>query len=128
MSSSRSVRSAPSVPLRGAPGGLFTPSRAAGALLGAALGTVWLRLVPGGDGRIYAVVGAGAMIAATTQGPISALVIMMELTGQARLFALPTLVAIVVATATARTIEARLTDEEVAERVRRREAPFTSSG
>lgn len=68
------------------------------------------------------------MIAATTQGPISALVIMMELTGQARLFALPTLVAIVVATATARTIEARLTDEEVAERVRRREAPFTSSG
>jgi chloride channel protein, CIC family len=52
---------------------------------------------------------------------------MMELTGQARLFALPMLIAIVVATATARSIdarsiyEARLTDEEVAQRLRVRE-------
>ena len=65
------------------------------------------------------------MPAASTQGPISALVLMMELTGQARAFALPMLAAIVIATATLiewRSIyEARLTDEEVAERLRARE-------
>ena len=71
--------------------------------------------------------GAGAMVAATTQGAISALVMVMELTGQARLFALPMLIAIVAATATARSIEmrsiyeARLTDEQVAQRLRARE-------
>jgi len=36
------------------------------------------------------------MPAASTQGPISALVLMMELTGQARAFALPMLPAIVI--------------------------------
>jgi chloride channel protein, CIC family len=111
----------------GAPGGLFTPSLAAGALAGSALGALWLSFVPQGDIGLFALLGAGAMIAATTQGPISALVMMMELTGQARLFALPMLVVIVVATATARTFEmrsiyeARLTNEEVARRLRARE-------
>ncbi len=111
----------------GAPGGLFTPSLAAGALAGSALGAVWLSFVPQGDGGLFALLGAGAMVAATTQGPISTLVMMMELTGQARLFALPMLVAIVVATVTARTIEmrsiyeVRLTDEQVAQRLRARD-------
>ena len=111
----------------GAPGGLFTPSLAAGALAGSALGGVWLSFVPQDDIGLFALLGAGAMIAATTQGPISALVMMMELTGQARLFALPMLIIIVVATATARSIdmrsiyEARLSDEQVAQRLRARE-------
>jgi len=107
----------------GAPGGLFTPTLAAGALAGSALGAIWLRAFPGGDAGLYALLGGGAMLAATTQGPISSLVLMMELTGQAREFALPMLIAIVVATATARSIEmrsiyeARLSDEEVAQRL-----------
>ena len=111
----------------GAPGGLFTPSLAAGALAGAGLGQLWLFVHPGGDIGLYALLGAGAMLAASTQGPISSLVLMMELTGQARAFALPMLAAIVIATLTARLIEwrsvyeARLTDEEVAERLRARE-------
>ncbi len=111
----------------GAPGGLFTPSLAAGALAGAALGELWLQVHPGGDIGLFALLGAGAMLAATTQGPISSLVLMMELTGQARAFALPMLTAIVIAIATARLIEwrsiyeARLTDEQVAERLRARE-------
>ena len=33
----------------GAPGGLFTPSLTAGALMGAALGALWLWVHPGGD-------------------------------------------------------------------------------
>jgi CIC family chloride channel protein len=111
----------------GAPGGLFTPSLAAGALAGAALGELWLQIHPGGDIGLYALLGAGGMLAATTQGPISSLVLMMELTGQARAFALPMLAAIVIATATARLIEwrsvyeARLTDEEVEKRLLARE-------
>jgi CIC family chloride channel protein len=111
----------------GAPGGLFTPSLAAGALIGSALGWLWLSVHPGGEIGLYALLGAGAMLAATTQGPISSLVLMMELTGQARAFALPMLTAIIVATATARLIErrsiyeARLTDEEVEARLRTRE-------
>ena len=111
----------------GAPGGLFTPSLAAGALIGAALGGLWLSVHPGGEIGLFALLGAGAMLAATTQGPISTLVLMMELTGQARAFALPMLTAIIVATATSRLIErrsiyeARLTDEQVAARLRARE-------
>jgi CIC family chloride channel protein len=111
----------------GAPGGLFTPSLAAGALAGTALGELWLQIHPGGDIGLYALLGAGAMLAASTQGPISSLVLMMELTGQARAFALPMITAIVIATVTARLIEwrsvyeARLTDEEVAERLLARE-------
>ena len=111
----------------GAPGGLFTPSLAAGALAGAALGELWLQVHPGGGIGLFALLGAGAMLAATTQGPISSLVLMMELTGQARAFALPMLTAIVIATVTARLIEwrsvyeARLTDEEVGKRLQARE-------
>jgi chloride channel protein, CIC family len=111
----------------GAPGGLFTPSLAAGALAGAALGQLWLTVHPGGEIGLFALLGAGAMLAATTQGPISSLVLMIELTGQARAFALPMLATIVIATVTARLIEwrsiyeARLTDAEVAERLQARE-------
>ncbi len=112
----------------GAPGGLFTPSLAAGALMGAALGEAWGAFVPGTHNGVFALLGAGAMLAATTQGPISSLILMMELTGQAREFALPMLIAIAGATLTARSIElrsvyeARLTDAEVAARARARDA------
>ena len=111
----------------GAPGGLFTPSLAAGALMGSALGALWLWVHPGAEIGLFALLGAGAMLAATTQGPVSSLVLMMEMTGHARAFVLPMLTAIIVATATSRLIErrsiyeARLTDEQVAERLRARE-------
>ncbi len=55
----------------GAPSGLFTPSLAAGALAGGALGVAWLSFVPQGDIGLFAVLGAGAVVAATTQGPSS---------------------------------------------------------
>ena len=117
----------------GAPGGLFTPSLAAGALAGAALGALWSAVVPGGQAGAFALLGAGAMLAATTQGPISSLVLMIELTGQARAFALPMLIVIAGATLTARSIElrsiyeARLTDAEVAERARARDASVSAT-
>ena len=73
--------------------------------------------------RLFALLGAGAVLGATTQGPISAVVLMMELTGRDRPFILPLLLIVGIATLVARTIElrsisndARLTDEEVRER------------
>ena len=77
----------------GAPGGLFTPSLAAGRADGQrARLPLAAYVAPQGDLGLFALLGAGAMVAATTQGPVSTLVMMMELTGQARLFALPMLV------------------------------------
>ncbi len=67
------------------------------------------------------------MLAATTQGPVSAVVLMMELTGYARGAILPVLLAVAVATLIARTIEprsiydARLSDAEVRQRQQARD-------
>ncbi len=110
----------------GTPGGLFTPSLALGALLGGVLGHGWSWLWPGAPPGVFAVVGAAAVLAATTQGPISSVVLMMELTGRDRSFIVPMLLAVATATLVARTIEprsiydARLTDEQVAARQRMR--------
>jgi H+/Cl- antiporter ClcA len=103
----------------GAPGGLFTPTLTVGAMLGGVLGYAWSFVWPGVPPGLFAVIGAGAILAATTQGPISTIVLLMELTGQYRSFVLPLIVAVGTATLIARTIEprsiydARLTDEEV---------------
>jgi H+/Cl- antiporter ClcA len=113
----------------GAPGGLFTPSLTVGALLGAVLGHAWSWLWPGVPPGLFALLGAGAVLAATTQGPISTVVLMMELTGHDRSFILPLLLACATATIVARTIEprsiydARLTDEEIEARQKARERP-----
>ena len=111
----------------GAPGGLFTPSLTFGALLGAVLGYAWSLLWPGPPMGLFAVIGAASTIAATTQGPISAVVLMMELTGHDRSFVAPLLLAVVGATLVSRGIEprsiydARLSDEQVNARLKTRE-------
>ena len=111
----------------GAPGGLFTPSLAIGALLGGVLGLPWSWLPPGVPPGLFALAGAAAMLAATTQGPVSAVVLMMELTGYARAAIVPVLLAVATATLVARLIEsrsiydARLTDEQVRERQKARD-------
>jgi len=113
----------------GAPGGLFTPSLTFGALLGAVLGQAWSWFWPGVPPGLFALLGAAAVLAATTQGPISTVVLMMELTGRDRQFIVPLLLAVGTATLVARTIEsrsiydARLTDEEVEARRKAREMP-----
>ena len=77
---------------------------------------------------LFALLGAGAVLAAATQGPISTMVLMMELTGRDRSFILPLLIVSTLATLVARSIEprsiydARLTDEEIATRQKLREA------
>jgi H+/Cl- antiporter ClcA len=106
----------------GAPGGLFTPSLTVGAMLGGVLGYAWSWCWPGVPPGLFALIGAGAVLAATTQGPVSTVVLLMELTGQYRSFILPLLLAVGLATLVARTIEprsiydAKLSDEEVRKR------------
>lgn len=113
----------------GAPGGLFTPTLTVGALLGAVLGHAWLWIWPGAPPGLFAVLGAAAVLAATTQGPISTVILMMELTGRDRSFIAPMILVVAIATLVSRTIEprsiydARLTDEEIAERQKARELP-----
>jgi len=113
----------------GAPGGLFTPTLTVGALLGAVLGHAWSWIWPGVPPGLFALLGAAAVVAATTQGPISTVILMMELTGRDRSFIAPMILAVATATLVARTIEprsiydARLTAEEIAERQKARELP-----
>jgi H+/Cl- antiporter ClcA len=107
----------------GAPGGLFTPSLTVGAMFGGVLGYGWSLLWPGVPAGLYSVLGAAAMLAATTQGPISTVVLMFELTGHNRSFVAPLLLAVTSATLFARFIEprsiydAKLTDEQLAGRL-----------
>jgi H+/Cl- antiporter ClcA len=111
----------------GAPGGLFTPSLTVGALLGGVLGLPWAWLWPGVPPGLFALLGAAAMLAATTQGPVSTVVLMMEMTGFARAAVVPMLLAVATATLVARTIEprsvydARLSDAQVRERQQARD-------
>jgi H+/Cl- antiporter ClcA len=111
----------------GTPGGLFTPSLTFGALLEGMLGYVGLRIGSGVPLGLSAVLGAGALLAATTQGPISSVVLMMELTGRDRSFMAPLLLTVIAATLVSRMIEprsiydARLSDEEVKARLAARE-------
>jgi len=111
----------------GVPGGLFTPSLTFGALLGAALGHAWSVLWPGTPLGFFALLGAGAILAATTQGPISTVVLLMELTGRDRSFILPLILIAGISTLISRSIEqrsiydARLSDEQIALRQKMRE-------
>ena len=93
----------------GAPGGLFTPTLAYGALLGAVLGHVWMIVWPDAPAGAFALVGAGAVLAATTKGPVSSLVLMMELTHRVDGLMVPMLIAIAGAVTVAHRIDVRST-------------------
>ncbi|MCK7621843.1 chloride channel protein [Streptomyces sp. RS10V-4] len=87
----------------GGSGGVFAPSLFIGAMLGAAYGAVAGHLIPGtaGNAGAYALVGMGAVFAGASRAPITAVVILFELTGQYTII-LPLMLAIVLATATSR--------------------------
>ena len=93
----------------GAPGGLFTPTLTLGALLGAAGGHAWSLLWPGGpfEPGAYALVGAAAVLAASTQGPVSAVVLLLELTRNVDATMVPLMLAITGAMLVARSLETR---------------------
>lgn len=118
----------------GVPGGLFTPSLTFGALLGAGLGQAWSTLWPGVPPGLFALLGACAVLSATTQGPISAVVLVMELTGRDRSFVLPLILIAALSTLISRSVEkrsiydARLSDDQIALRQQMREQESNDIG
>jgi chloride channel protein, CIC family len=90
----------------GSPGGLFTPTLTIGALLSGILGYGWLHLFPGAQIGSYAIIGGGAFLAASMQGPLSGVVLVLELTRNFDSLMAPTLLAVVEATVIARRLGA----------------------
>ena len=91
----------------GAPGGLFTPTMTFGAVLGATLGHGWALVWPGAPIGGYALLGSAAVLAATTQGPISAIVLVIELTGRLDTMTVPMMIVVGGAVLVARRFESR---------------------
>ncbi|HEV2134194.1 MAG TPA: chloride channel protein [Terracidiphilus sp.] len=79
----------------GSPGGLFTPTLTVGALMGAVLGHLWAMAVPASQMGVFAMIGSAAVLAAATQGPLSSVAFVMELTHHATPLMVPMLLAIV---------------------------------
>lgn len=91
----------------GVPGGLFTPSIAFGAMLGGLLGRAWSFFWPGAVPGSYAMIGAAAVLAASMQAPIAALVLLLELTHHIATLLVPILFAVTGAAVTARRLDPR---------------------
>jgi CIC family chloride channel protein len=83
----------------GGSGGIFAPSLFMGAMTGGAVGTVVHSLWPevSGSPGAYALVGMGAVVAAGTHAPITAIVIIFELTSDYRII-LPLMISCIIAT------------------------------
>jgi len=82
----------------GGSGGVFAPSLFMGAMLGTAYGTAMHHLLPGltAPAGTYGLVGMGAVFAGATRAPITAVIIIFELTGDYRII-LPLMFAIALA-------------------------------
>jgi CIC family chloride channel protein len=85
----------------GGSGGVFAPSLFIGAMLGSAYGQLLHLIAPGvaGSPGVYALIGMGAVFAGAAKAPITAVIILFELTGEYTII-LPMMVAIVLASAT----------------------------
>jgi chloride channel protein, CIC family len=83
----------------GGSGGVFAPSLFMGAMLGSAYGAGLHSLLPGivASAGAYGLVGMGAVFAAAARAPITAVIIIFELTGDYRII-LPLMLAISFAT------------------------------
>jgi CIC family chloride channel protein len=83
----------------GGSGGIFAPSLFVGAMLGGAVGTVVHTIWPEATALpgAYALVGMGAVVAAGTHAPITAIVIIFELTSEYQII-LPLMISCIIAT------------------------------
>ncbi len=83
----------------GGSGGIFAPSLFMGSMLGGALGTAFGRLFPAitAPSGAYALVGMGAVFAGAARAPITAIIILFEMTGN-YLVILPVMTAVVIST------------------------------
>jgi len=83
----------------GGSGGIFAPSLFMGAMAGGAFGAVAHQLFPSVavSPGAYAVVGMGAVVAATTHGPLQAILIIFEMTGDYKII-LPLMITCIIST------------------------------
>ncbi len=98
-------------------GGDFSPLLFIGSMLGGAYGQVMVDLLPGHglSSSPYAMVGMGAMIAATVRAPMTAILLLFELTGSYQVI-LPVMTACAMAMVVARVLLGRgLYHEQLAE-------------
>ncbi|WP_200810920.1 chloride channel protein [Demequina sp. NBRC 110057] len=107
----------------GGSGGVFAPSLFLGAMLGAAAGQAIDAVAPGlgVSPGAYAVVGMAAVFAGSSRAPITAVLILFELTGEYSII-LPLMLAVVVATATSSVLSR---DTIYTEKLRRRGIDLT---
>lgn len=89
----------------GGSGGVFAPSLFMGAMFGTAFGLLVHHLAPGLTGPVgaYGLVGMGAVFAGAARAPITAVIIMFELTGEYTII-LPLMLAIASATLISRMV------------------------
>lgn len=82
----------------GIPGGIIGPTLFIGAMLGSAIGYINIFTFPeyASDAGVYALLGMGAMMAATLQAPLAALTAILELTSNPTIV-FPGMLAIVIA-------------------------------
>ena len=87
----------------GGSGGIFAPSLFMGAMAGGAFGSVVHYLFPSvaASAGAYAVVGMGAVVAATTHGPLQAILIIFEMTGDYKII-LPLMITCIISCLIAR--------------------------
>ena len=83
----------------GGSGGIFAPSLFIGAMAGGTFGRLvhWLFPALTGASGAYALVGMGAVVAGATHAPITAILILFEMTGDYRII-LPLMIACILAT------------------------------
>lgn len=87
------------------PGGIILPMLVTGATLGSAAGMLGTVILPGhaSSPGLYALLGIGAMMAAVLQAPLSALVAILELSGQTQMV-LPGMLTVIAALVVSRRI------------------------
>jgi len=87
----------------GGSGGIFAPSLFMGSMAGGAFGLIAHELFPSVavSPGAYAVVGMGAVVAATTHGPLQAILIIFEMTGDYKII-LPLMITCIISTLVAR--------------------------
>lgn len=90
----------------GGSGGIFAPSLFIGAMAGGFFGWVVNILFPGitGPPAAYALVGMGALVAGTTHAPITAILIIFEMTGNYKII-LPMMITCILSTMVAITLK-----------------------
>jgi CIC family chloride channel protein len=83
----------------GGSGGIFAPSLFLGAMIGGCLGSITHHFLPAftAGGGAYATVGMGAVVAAATHAPLTAMIIIFEMTGNYKIIP-PLMISCVIAT------------------------------